>query len=72
MPIPERHNPTFAPARPAPPIRIDPLDEARKRLIVALDVPDAASANALLLGSMVNANGSRSGLSCSSPPDPRS
>jgi orotidine-5'-phosphate decarboxylase len=41
MPIPERMNPTFSYGRvPA----ADPLEEARKRLIVALDVPDAASA----------------------------
>ena len=41
MPIPERLNPTFSFGRvPA----ADPLEEARKRLIVALDVPDAASA----------------------------
>jgi orotidine-5'-phosphate decarboxylase len=45
MPIPERLNPAFAPARsPA----ADRLGEARKRLIVALDVPDAASATALV------------------------
>ena len=45
MPIPERLNPAFASA--GPPLA-DPLDEARKRLIVALDVPDAASAGALI------------------------
>ncbi|MDE3149032.1 MAG: orotidine 5'-phosphate decarboxylase, partial [Acidobacteriota bacterium] len=45
MPIPERLNPTFAPARP---ITADALEEARRRLIVALDVPDAAAANALV------------------------
>jgi orotidine-5'-phosphate decarboxylase len=45
MPIPERLNPTFAAAKPARP---DPLDQARKRLIVALDVPNAASATALV------------------------
>ncbi|MGP8270989.1 MAG: orotidine-5'-phosphate decarboxylase [Terracidiphilus sp.] len=43
MPIPERINPTFATAR-----QTDPLDEARRRLIVALDVPDAPSAIALV------------------------
>jgi orotidine-5'-phosphate decarboxylase len=43
MPIPERLNPTFATAR-----QPDPLEEARRRLIVALDVPDAASATALV------------------------
>ncbi|MGA2673270.1 MAG: orotidine-5'-phosphate decarboxylase [Terracidiphilus sp.] len=48
MPIPERLNPTFAPARPPVPARLDPLEEARRRLIVALDVPDAASAAALV------------------------
>jgi len=41
MPIPERLNPSFGPAR-AP--AVDYMEEARKRLIVALDVPDAASA----------------------------
>ncbi len=45
MPIPERLNPTFASARP---LTIDFAEEARKRLIVALDVPDAASALALV------------------------
>lgn len=45
MPIPERMNPSFAFARPAVP---EPLEEARERLIVALDVPDAASATQLV------------------------
>jgi orotidine-5'-phosphate decarboxylase len=45
MPIPERLNPSFAPARPH---AVDRLGEARNRLIVALDVPDAASAAALV------------------------
>lgn len=45
MPIPERLNPTFASARPP---AVNLLDEARKRLIVALDVPDAAAAVALV------------------------
>ncbi len=45
MPIPERLNPTFASARPA---ALDPLELARKRLIVALDVPDARSATQLV------------------------
>lgn len=50
MPIPERLNPSFAFARaPAP----SPLEEARKRLIVALDMPDAASA-ARLVGQLEN------------------
>ena len=46
MPIPERLNPVFAPAkRPVVNLRTANLmAEARKRLIVALDVPDAASA----------------------------
>jgi len=41
MPIPERLNPTFAPARSS---AQDTVELARKRLIVALDVPDAGSA----------------------------
>src|ERR1700689_1719958 len=41
MPIPERLDPAIASANSA---AVDPLEEARKRLIVALDVPDAASA----------------------------
>jgi orotidine-5'-phosphate decarboxylase len=45
MPIPERLNPTFS-YRRAP--AADPLEEARKRLIVALDVPDAVSAAKLV------------------------
>lgn len=48
MPIPERLNPTFASnaasARPA----FDPLEEARNRLIVALDVPNSAAALSLV------------------------
>lgn len=48
MPIPERLNPTFVSARPPAPRRPDPMAEARRRLIVALDVPDAASASALV------------------------
>jgi len=48
MPIPERLNPTFAAAWQPAPTRPDPVEEARKRLIVALDVPDAASAAALV------------------------
>jgi orotidine-5'-phosphate decarboxylase len=43
-------NPSFGPART--PI-VDPIEEARKRLIVALDVPDAASA-ARLVGQLEN------------------
>lgn len=45
MPIPERLNPTFAAARPT---RVDKMDEARKRLIVALDVPSAAASAELV------------------------
>jgi len=52
MPIPERLNPSFASARttaPAPPApKFDPMEEARNRLIVALDVPGAAAASALV------------------------
>jgi len=43
MPIPERLNPTFT----RPPAT-DLVEKARKRLIVALDVPDAASATELV------------------------
>jgi len=43
MPIPDRLNPSFASARTP---EVDYLEEARRRLIVALDVPDAASAEA--------------------------
>ncbi|MGA3371750.1 MAG: orotidine-5'-phosphate decarboxylase [Terracidiphilus sp.] len=45
MPIPDRLNPSFASARL--PV-VDFVEEARKRLIVALDVPDAASAASLV------------------------
>src|SRR5580658_7594305 len=48
MPIPERLNPTFAAAKPARHDSFDPFEEARNRLIVALDVPDAASAAELV------------------------
>jgi orotidine-5'-phosphate decarboxylase len=41
MPIPERFNPSFANHRLP---TADLLDEARQKLIVALDVPDAAAA----------------------------
>ena len=45
MPIPERLNPTFASARP----QVSGfMEEARNRLIVALDVPDADSATRLV------------------------
>ena len=45
MPIPDRLNPTFASSLPP---AVDLLEEARKRLIVALDLPDVASAIALV------------------------
>jgi orotidine-5'-phosphate decarboxylase len=45
MPIPERLNPSFVSARPT---EVDYVEEARKRLIVALDVPDAACAALLV------------------------
>jgi orotidine-5'-phosphate decarboxylase len=45
MPIPERLNPAFRAARPP---AADRIDEARKRLIVALDVPNAAAADELV------------------------
>ena len=45
MPIPERMNAAFASARTP---TLDPLEAARQRLIVALDVPDAASAAAMV------------------------
>jgi orotidine-5'-phosphate decarboxylase len=41
MPIPERLNPNFSAVLPP---ELDPMEEARKRLIVALDVPSAAEA----------------------------
>lgn len=44
MPIPERLNPSFSANRKAAPPRPDPVEAARKRLIVALDAPDARSA----------------------------
>ena len=44
MPIPERLKPSFASAQSAAPVRPDPMEEARRRLIVALDVPDAEAA----------------------------
>jgi orotidine-5'-phosphate decarboxylase len=45
MPIPERLNPIFIPTAPSQPTG---LAEARRRLIVALDVPDSTSALALV------------------------
>ena len=44
MPIPDRLNPTFASARVAAQPQLDPIEEARRRLIVALDVPTAEAA----------------------------
>lgn len=41
MPIPERLNPSFGSPRVA---EVDPIEEARKRLIVALDVPTVQAA----------------------------
>jgi orotidine-5'-phosphate decarboxylase len=49
MPIPVRLNPIFAAARtPAPDKIPDKINDARKRLIVALDVPNAAVASDLV------------------------
>ncbi len=49
MPTPERLNPTFAAARPRVPDKAhEKIDDARQRLIVALDVPNAAAATDLL------------------------
>ena len=45
MPIPERLNPRFGAAQS---VAADPLSEARKRLIVALDVPDVDAAAGLV------------------------
>ncbi|MFZ0306415.1 MAG: orotidine-5'-phosphate decarboxylase [Terracidiphilus sp.] len=45
MPIPDRLKPTFGNVR-AP--EVDPIEEAAKRLIVALDVPKAAAAEDLV------------------------
>lgn len=59
MPIPERLNPTFGTTgQPA----IDPLEEVRERLIVALDVPDAAAAIALVNRLEVNCHWFKVGL----------
>jgi orotidine-5'-phosphate decarboxylase len=44
MPIPERLNPTFASSSFPAPAQFDPIEEARQKLIVALDVPTAAAA----------------------------
>jgi len=49
MPISERLNPTFASGRTAAlQLEADSLENARQRLIVALDVPDAPAAIALV------------------------
>jgi orotidine-5'-phosphate decarboxylase len=52
MPIPERMKPEFASGHPAEPDRmpaqLDRMVEARKRLIVALDVPDTGAAEDLV------------------------
>ncbi|MGB6727073.1 MAG: orotidine 5'-phosphate decarboxylase / HUMPS family protein, partial [Terracidiphilus sp.] len=45
MPIPDRLKPTFGNVR-AP--EVDPIEEAAKRLIVALDVPTASAAEDLV------------------------
>jgi orotidine-5'-phosphate decarboxylase len=45
MPIPDRMKPTFGNLRAS---ELDPLEEAAKRLIVALDVPNAADAEDLV------------------------
>jgi orotidine-5'-phosphate decarboxylase len=45
MPIPERLKPVFVSTRPVGP---DPIEEVRKRLIVALDVPNAQAATGLV------------------------
>jgi orotidine-5'-phosphate decarboxylase len=47
MPVSDRLNPSLGPASAAA-LTVDPFQEARKRLIVALDVPDAASATLLV------------------------
>lgn len=47
MPIPERLKPSFTPVNVTD---FDPLEEARKRLIVALDVPGATEAASLVNG----------------------
>jgi orotidine-5'-phosphate decarboxylase len=48
MPISERHNPSFSTSRDAVAELADRLQAARERLIVALDVPDAAAALGLV------------------------
>ncbi len=49
MPIPERLNPTFASPRAHVPGKMpEKIDVARKRLIVALDVPNAAAATEMM------------------------
>jgi len=65
MPIPERLNPSFATAR-APVTNL--VEEARKRLIVALDVPDAGSAARLVSQLENTCRWFKVGSSCSSQP----
>jgi orotidine-5'-phosphate decarboxylase len=48
MPIPERLNSSFAPTRSPSPRKIDKIEAARQRLIVALDVPSAAASAELV------------------------
>src|SRR5579863_5193798 len=48
MPISERPNPSFAPMRTPHAERIDKIEAARQRLIVALDVPSATAAAELV------------------------
>lgn len=44
MPVPERLNPTFAAAHPSALSAVNAMEEARRRLIVALDAPTASAA----------------------------
>ncbi|MGB8028547.1 MAG: orotidine-5'-phosphate decarboxylase [Terracidiphilus sp.] len=48
MPIPERLNSTFAPTRSPLAGKIDRIEAARRRLIIALDVPSAAASAELV------------------------
>ncbi len=70
MPIPDRLNPSFASTLPATPVAIFGDGRGARRLIVALDVPNAAAALDLVNRLERSANGSRWGWSCSSPPVP--
>jgi len=69
MPIPERLNPTFSPTAPRRP---DPLVEARRRLVVALDRPDAVSAARLVAQLEGNCQWFKWVWSSLSPPVPHS